>query len=129
MEEHMRRVLAVTLIVIAILVGFAGCDLLARLLGGATVDLTVIINFTNENIVVTIRNVGSQSVVDVPFTVYLSADTQIFPDDHEVYSGFVNVGAGLSTPSTVATTEFDLGVATLRRRVNAYVVDDYGARR
>ena len=99
----------VMLIIAAILIGLTGCDVLANLLGGgATVDLTVTITFTNDNIIVTIRNNGSQSVVNVPFTVYLSTDTLIFPDDHAVYSAFIDVGAGLSSPMTVATSQFDL---------------------
>ena len=54
MEEHMRRAFTVMLIIAAILVGFTGCDLLVSLIGGgATVDLTVTITFTNDNVIVT----------------------------------------------------------------------------
>lgn len=47
-------------------------------------------------------------MVDVPFSIYLSSDTQVNLSDHNVYSSFVDVGAGLSTSATIATDTFDL---------------------
>jgi len=106
----MKRFGLAAAITFATLIGLSGCDALLSVLGISvnSVDLTVAIAFAGEEIIVTVRNEGSPSVAKVPFSIYLSSDATISQSDYSVLSSFVDVGAGLSTPSTVATADLSL---------------------